>query len=319
MPKARVSTTNASSSFLQEGMDRLQTVPGVRAATVSMPTLLSGGTNGTGMFVQGRAYPAGRAARDASATTSTASSSRRIIFETMGIPLVAGRDFTERDHAKRAESRHHQPGGRAKILSRTRIRSAGASEIRQKTSGDIEIVGVLRDVRYNSLREPPPPTLYVPYLQRGPDDLSSPCGRPAIRPALMPAIRRAVSAINPDIPIVTIETQMSQIERRFAQEKVLAQAYALFGGIALFVAAIGLFGLMSYNVSRRTREIGIRMAMGAQRERCSAWSLRESMLLVVAGIVIGIGIVHRGRRIWSRRSCSASSRPTPRRCCLRCA
>ena len=87
------------------------------------------------------------------------------------------------------------------------------------------------------------------------------------------------------------ETQMSTIEQRFAQEKVLAQAYALFGGIAVFVAAIGLFGLMSYNVSRRTREIGIRMAMGAQRrevlglDRCaSRWCS------CIAGIVIGIGI-----------------------------
>ena len=88
---------------------------------------------------------------------------------------------------------------------------------------------------------------------------------------------------------------MSTIERRFAQEKVLAQAYTLFGGIALFVAAIGLFGLMSYNVSRRTREIGIRMAMGAQRKEVLGLVLRESMLLVVAGIAIGIAAVARGR------------------------
>ena len=99
----------------------------------------------------------------------------------------------------------------------------------------------------------------------------------------------------PNIPIVTVETQMSQIERRYAQEQVLAQAYTLFGGIALFVAAIGLFGLMSYNVSRRTREIGIRMAMGAQREAVLGLVLRESMLLVGGGIVIGIAVAV-GRR-----------------------
>jgi ABC-type antimicrobial peptide transport system permease subunit len=104
----------------------------------------------------------------------------------------------------------------------------------------------------------------------------------------MRAVRAAVSAADPNIPIVAVETQMSQIERRFAQEKVLAQAYTLFGGIALFVAALGLFGLMSYNVSRRTREIGIRMAMGAQRREVLGLVLRESMLLVLAGIAIGI-------------------------------
>ena len=104
----------------------------------------------------------------------------------------------------------------------------------------------------------------------------------------MNAARAAVSAADTNIPVVRVETQMSTLEQRYAQEKVLAQAYSLFGGIALFVAAIGLFGLMSYNVSRRTREIGIRMAMGAQRQEVLGLVLRESMLLVTAGIAIGL-------------------------------
>jgi len=106
----------------------------------------------------------------------------------------------------------------------------------------------------------------------------------------MSAVREAMTAVNPNVPVTTIETQMSQIERRYAQERVLAQAYALFGGIAVFVAAIGLFGLMSYNVSRRTREIGIRMAMGAERNAVLGLVVGESMLLVAGGIVIGIAI-----------------------------
>jgi ABC-type antimicrobial peptide transport system permease subunit len=97
-----------------------------------------------------------------------------------------------------------------------------------------------------------------------------------------------VNATNPDIPVVAVQTQLSMLEQRFAHEKVLAQAYTLFGGIALFVAAIGLFGLMSYNVSRRTREIGIRMAMGAQRREVLDLVLRESMWLVAIGIAIGV-------------------------------
>jgi ABC-type antimicrobial peptide transport system permease subunit len=97
-------------------------------------------------------------------------------------------------------------------------------------------------------------------------------------------------ASNSGIPVVDVETQMSTLEQRFAQEKVLAQAYTLFGGIALFVAAIGLFGLMSYNVSRRTREIGIRMAMGAERREVLRLVLRESMLLVATGVVIGLPV-----------------------------
>ena len=128
----------------------------------------------------------------------------------------------------------------------------------------------------------------MPHLQSNPEDLVFTV-RTAADPAnVLSAVRAAVSAADPNIPIVTIETQISTIERRFAQEKVLAQAYTLFGGIALFVAAIGLFGLMSYNVSRRTREIGIRMAMGAQRKEVLSLVLRESMVLVIAGIAIGI-------------------------------
>jgi ABC-type antimicrobial peptide transport system permease subunit len=104
----------------------------------------------------------------------------------------------------------------------------------------------------------------------------------------MNAARAAVSAADPTIPVVRVETQLSTLERRYAQEKVLAQAYTLFGAVALFVASIGLFGLMSYNVSRRTREIGIRMAMGARRQEVLGLVLRESMLLVTVGIGIGL-------------------------------
>ena len=121
----------------------------------------------------------------------------------------------------------------------------------------------------------------------------------------MPAIRRVVSDINPAIPVVTVETQMSQIERRFAQEKVLAQAYGLFGGIAVFVAAIGLFGLMSYNVSRRTREIGIRIAMGAQRREVLGLIVRESLVLVIAANRDRRRHLRRKRRICRLAACSA--------------
>src|SRR5207237_4884568 len=82
--------------------------------------------------------------------------------------------------------------------------------------------------------------------------------------------------------------QMEQIERRFLQEKLFAQAYAVFGGLALLVALVGLFGLMSYSVSRRTNEIGIRMALGAQRLDVLSLVMRESMILVLAGVGIGL-------------------------------
>ncbi len=124
---------------------------------------------------------------------------------------------------------------------------------------------MLRDVKYNSVRDPAPPTMYVPYTQTrlggGVVEVRT-AGTPS---AVTGAVREAVRQIDPNLPVTDVSTQIEQVERRFMQEKLFARAYALFGGLALLLASIGLFGLMSYSVSRRTNEIGIRMALGAQR------------------------------------------------------
>lgn len=275
--------------YFQEGIDRLRAIPGVRSATVSKPTLMSGGVYGTALYVAGRVYPKGR-----DSYVEARDSINRVVvgpdyFDTMGIPLVAGRVFTERDSKKAPE---------VAIINEAAARKFFPNENpvgrRFGTAVDndpnIEIVGVLRDTRYNDLREAPPATMYLPHLQADPEDLVftiRTAGDPA---SVMSAARSAVNAADPSVPVIIVQTQLSTLEQRYAQERVLAQAYTLFGSIALFVAAIGLFGLMSYNVSRRTREIGIRMAMGAERREVLRLVLRESMLLVAIGIVIGIAV-----------------------------
>jgi ABC-type antimicrobial peptide transport system permease subunit len=96
--------------------------------------------------------------------------------------------------------------------------------------------------------------------------------------------------------MVDVSTQMEQVELRFEQEKVFAQAYTLFGGLALVLAAVGLYGVMSYTVARRTNEIGIRLALGAQREQVLGATMRESLVLVTIGAAIGIAIVFAASR-----------------------
>src|SRR5262249_57177737 len=105
---------------------------------------------------------------------------------------------------------------------------------------------------------------------------------------VMASMREAARQIDPSLPLTDVSTQLEQVEKRFQQEKLFAQAYSLFGGIALLLAAIGLFGLMSYNVSRRTNEIGIRMALGAQRGQGLGLGMGESMGVVWIGILAGL-------------------------------
>ena len=270
-------------------VQRLLGVPGVGSVTLSNPPMLSGGVNSTALLVQGREYDP-RSFNDPATRNANTINRVRIapnFFETMEIAVVRGRSFTERDNL---------PAPKVGILNEAAVRKFFPTEdplgrrfgSTPETSGQIEVVGVVKDIMYNALREPPPPTMYVPYLQ-------SPLGgmafviRTSTDPsALMGSVREAVRQVDANLPLMDMATQTDQIERRFAQERVFAKAYALFGGLAVLVASIGLFGLMSYNVTRRTTEIGIRMALGAQRQSVLQMVMRESLILVGIGVVIGV-------------------------------
>ena len=266
-------------------LERVAAAPGVRSTALANPALLTGSINSTGIFVRGRTYTNQR--------DSGQSINRLVIspnfFEVMEIPVLMGRAFTPRDNESapkvviinEAAAKKHFP-------NENPIGQRFGSSV--ETSSQLEIVGILRDAKYNSVRESAPPTMYVPYQQA-----RSISATIVVRTAASPTsatggIREAVRQIDPNLPMTDVSTQLEQVERRFDQEKIFAQAYSLFGGLALLLAAIGLFGLMSYSVSRRTNEIGIRMALGAQRQDVLGLVMRESMILVVSGVIIGVAI-----------------------------
>jgi ABC-type antimicrobial peptide transport system permease subunit len=139
--------------------------------------------------------------------------------------------------------------------------------------------------------------MYVPFRQaRVPTVVfeTRSMGDPA---GVIGSIREAIRQIDPNLPMMDVSTQVEQIDRRLQQERIFAQAYSVFGGLALLLASIGLFGVMSYAVARRTNEIGVRMALGARGGDVLLMVMRESMVLVMSGLAIGLAGASVARRL----------------------
>jgi predicted permease len=271
-------------TLYQDLTNGLQTVAGVRGVTVTQLAPLSGGNTITSIFVQGRTY----------APEHRDSIHRMVVspnyFELMGIPMLMGRGFTENENNIKAPKVViiNDTAAKKYFPNQNPIGQRFGSSIEQ--AGQQEIIGIVRDTKYSSVRDPAPPTMYIPLQQTrlfGSVVLVRTAGEPM---SMIGAIREAVRRVDPNLPMIEVYTQMEQIERRLQQERLFAQAYTLFGSLALVLAAVGLFGLMSYNVSRRTNEIGIRMALGAERNTVLGMVMSESMLLVAVGAGIGVAV-----------------------------
>jgi predicted permease len=270
-----------SAQIFRQVLERMSALPGVKASALTRTTLLSGSTSTSSMWKQGQ-------------TSQTAAEENMFMmdvsptfFATMGIPIQRGRACSEHDDMNapkvtiinEASARELFPDG--DVLGR---RIGGSFE----KSNEYEIVGVVRDTKYASVRDPGPPTMYRCVLQ-GPVRSLNVVLRTAGDPlAMTETVRAAMREVDPTLPIQRFTSQTEQISLRFAQERLFATAYTAFGALALVLACIGLFGLMSYNVARRTNEIGIRMALGAQRRTVVGMVLGESMLLVGFGVAVGL-------------------------------
>jgi len=149
-------------------------------------------------------------------------------------------------------------------------------------------VGVAGDAKYTDLRTPVPPTLYLPALQQPGGEASFAVrvdGDPA---TIFPAVRAIMREIDPTLPVQSLRTQDEQLAQLHAQELLFARLSGFFGVLALALTCVGLYGLMSYAVLRRTAEIGLRMALGAVPSNVVAMMLRESLAMISVGLLIGV-------------------------------
>jgi len=210
-------------------------------------------------------------------------------FETMEMPLRVGRDITDRDDQKAPKvAVINETAARTYFPNENPIGQRFGSSV--ETAGEIEVIGILRDAKYDSVRDAVPPTMYVPILQARLANTVvhvRTAGDPA---GALGAIREAMRQIDPNLPMTNVSTQVEQVEKRLQPERVFAQAYAMFGALALLLASIGLYGVTAYGVVRRTSEIGIRMALGAERASVVTMIMRGALVQTAIGLAIGVPV-----------------------------
>ena len=263
--------------------ERLEVVPGVRSATMSMVPLLSGMARTSDVSVEGHT------SQESESGDAKVNNVGATFFQTMEIPILLGRGLTPSDGelapkvAVVNQMMARKYFGDDNPIGR-RLGFGGPP-----TAGQIEIVGVARDASYTGLRDKTEPTVYLPYLQSPPRWATFIVRTSGNIAAMTPLIRDAVREVDSTLPLFAMKTQSQQVDESLAQERLFANLSSFFGALALSLACIGLYGVMSYGVARRTNEIGIRMALGATGARVTQMVMRETMVVVLIGVLIGCG------------------------------
>src|SRR5262245_60277548 len=287
--------TEQRDNLHKQVVTRLEAIPGVRAASFSSPGFLIGGTHRTDVTVPG--YAAGP---DEDLTTHYIDVGPRF-FETMKMPILAGRDFG--------------PQGEGVVINQTMARYFFGNQDpvgkrfyeglkpnepiskQQEAKSQREIIGVVKDARYSDMREQPPRAFYRQWPPWGNVTFQLRTG--GENQAYVATIHRLVREIDPKLQVVDLRTMDDAVNDDHVKERFTAQLAGDFSLFALLLACIGLYGVMSYAVARRTSEIGIRMALGAQARDVVVLVMRETMLLVVIGVAIGLAAALASTRLGS--------------------
>jgi macrolide transport system ATP-binding/permease protein len=281
------SESKAVMRFDRDLQARLAVIPGVRGATFSTDAPVSQAGSSTNVSIPGGFADGPQRTNFLSVGSS--------FFTTMQIPMLLGREIEKGDDADApAVAVINEVFARRYFDNQSPV----GRQIRFGDGHDYEVVGVSRTARYSSLKEDPPPVVYIPYVQS-----FSPVGGltyevRTVGPPLLLAntVRQIVREMDARIPVAGLRTESEQIDQTIGQERTFSSLCIGFATLALLIASVGLYGAMAFSVARRTNEIGIRMALGAQRLRVQWMVMRDVLVLSVTGLAIGLPVVYGGAK-----------------------
>ena len=276
--------SGASLELFQRTEQALAAVPGVAAVSSAMVPVLGGSNWGTSVAVEGFAWEPG----------VNAGSNYNVVgagyFSTLGMPLIAGRDFTESDAegaplvavVNEAFTRKFGLDGRNAVGKYMSDDGGDSDEL------DIQIVGVVQDAKYSDVKDPVPPLFFLPYRQEGASSLTFYARTQADPSQVMGAIAPLVERLDPNLPVNDTRTLVQQIQENVFVDRIVGVLTSGFALLATLLAAVGLYGVLAYTVAQRTREIGVRMALGAGQQRVRRMVLGQVGRMALVGGAIGL-------------------------------
>jgi predicted permease len=284
--------------FYQRLTDSVAALPGVQSAGLAAVRILEDNEWDSSVTVEGYTPP--RAGDHPEPYMNHISPN---YFATLNVPIIAGRDFTIQDtqevkHGDSVDPEENWVPAKI-IVNQTFVKRyfAGRNPIGRHigfgmdpgTKTDMEIIGVVKDIKYTNLRDEIPEQAYVPYLSSRYVTGMTVYLRTALDPdQLFAAVRAKVRELDPNVPVYSMRTTEEQISNSLTTERLIASLSAVFGFLATLLATIGLYGVMAYTVARRTREIGIRMALGAHGRSVAWLIMKEVLVLLAIGVAIAL-------------------------------